>query len=638
MKLEDSQQNKRLLWLGAGHAVEPVYDFDEYENVILIEAREDACTVLREKLKSKRVNILNRLIYVGKRPSFLNVFNISDYSSTREPTVLKKWFPSLSLVAKQPVDSLSVEELMRSIDADFSTTKNELVIDTPDIAYEFIEELDKLNAIKNFGTLTIVHPVEGIYEGMKSIENIESLMDKLSYDMVDVTSCNPDTKIFKFKFNVYKNLSNELEKEKKHLEEHLADMSAQLSSEIEKERLRADNIQKASALKIEDLETKYIELKKQSEKRIQAIEAKTRQQVSSSATQIESLKNKIKEADNNSASLKKELERNREKANGQLAEQEAKALSEAEDYRKKILLYEANIEEVESQNKKVKESLESSLAECKGLVDALERDKSGLEKKLNQTQKNYNKLAKQSLEQGNSLESFIHQCSMFFYGKAITYIDIGAFDGKVAKSFFESDIRIAEAILVEPNPKSCKLLNETLESSTKLPKKLNIQNIGVSSAKGPLRLYDNNSMSRIISTSSDELPDSVFEISVMTLSEVCSFCSESQISLLKIDVEGHEIEVLESGAEMFANQKVDIIYIEAGLNPEGQQQVHYKLLDDFFLKYNYRLFRVFEQQYEWLEDSPFLRRWNMAYMSSKFADKHPYKLVKELFELKRSKE
>jgi hypothetical protein len=47
---------------------------------------------------------------------------------------------------------------------------------------------------------------------------------------------------------------------------------------------------------------------------------------------------------------------------------------------------------------------------------------------------------------------------------------------------------------------------------------------------------------------------------------------------------------------------------------------------------------VFEQQYEWLEDSPFLRRWNMAYMSTKFADKHPYKLVKELFDLKRSKE
>jgi FkbM family methyltransferase len=506
---------RKLVWLGAGNALSPYYDFELYEEVTLVEAREDACHTLQKAFKEPQVTIINTIIHVEKENSDFNVYSVPEFSSISQLANLKQWFPSIELIKKTNLRSTTILELINDLSLEDNRTINELVVDTPDIAFDLILKLSHVGLIYKFNSITILYPVESIYENMQNADSLCSLLERYDFDLCNNGKIHADTRIFGFVHNSYRKLSRMLE----------------------------------GALR----------------------------------------------------SCREEME----------------------------CIPEMTLE--------MTRTYEKALVEKKVYAEKLANKLSNLEKKIISLEEDKNKLLKQIKEQGNSLDSFIHQCNMFFYGKAISYVDVGAFDGKVARSFFESNIRIDNAILIEPNPKSFEALKATLKGSRKLPKKLNTLNVGVSSHKEPLRLYDNNSMSRIIPEDAKELPVSSFEIRTMTLDNISSFCGEGEISLLKIDVEGHELQVLDSGKTLFANQMVDIIYIEAGLNPEGKQQVHYRLLDDFFLKYNYKLFRVFEQQYEWLEGSPFLRRWNMAYMSKKFADKHPYKIVKELFELKRSK-
>jgi hypothetical protein len=77
-----------------------------------------------------------------------------------------------------------------------------------------------------------------------------------------------------------------------------------------------------------------------------------------------------------------------------------------------------------------------------------------------------------------------------------------------------------------------------------------------------------------------------------------------------------------------------MIYIEAGLNAESTQQTYYRVIEDILRTNDYRLFRIYEQMHEWIEDSPLLRRVNMAFMSGKFAARHPFHLTRDLHRLR----
>ena len=111
---------------------------------------------------------------------------------------------------------------------------------------------------------------------------------------------------------------------------------------------------------------------------------------------------------------------------------------------------------------------------------------------------------------------------------------------------------------------------------------------------------------------------SIFEVDCSTLEVLAKEITERHISLLKVDVEGYEVEVLAGGKRLLVEQKIDVIYIEAGINPHGTQQRYYRFIEDTLRKHGYGLFRIYEQQHEWLDDSPLLRRVNLAFMSRKF--------------------
>jgi hypothetical protein len=133
----------------------------------------------------------------------------------------------------------------------------------------------------------------------------------------------------------------------------------------------------------------------------------------------------------------------------------------------------------------------------------------------------------------------------------------------------------------------------------------------------------------------DNQSTGVFRAKTLPFDDVASAFTDGRIDLLKIDVEGSELQVLEGAKKLLQAQKVDVIYIEVGLNRHGTQQTYLGSIDALLQENGYRIFRFYEQKNEWIDDSPLLRRCNCIYMSAKFASANPYKKTIEIEKLKK---
>lgn len=229
------------------------------------------------------------------------------------------------------------------------------------------------------------------------------------------------------------------------------------------------------------------------------------------------------------------------------------------------------------------------------------------------------------------LEEFISDMEPFFYGKRMSLVDVGAFDGSVFDRFQKSKLKFREVHLFEPNPKTYDIL--TTKVTFWQTKHIYTHKLAMSSQKASLKMKLNNSMTTIVDTKPECLENYV-TVSTLTLDSFVDSLYQNHISILKIDVEGHEMAVLEGGRKTFEKQFVDVVYIEAGLDIGNPQQTYYRKIDDFMTNFGYRIFKIYEQTNEWIDDSPALRRVNIAYISDKFSRHNPYKISKELFGIK----
>ena len=227
------------------------------------------------------------------------------------------------------------------------------------------------------------------------------------------------------------------------------------------------------------------------------------------------------------------------------------------------------------------------------------------------------------LNSRDTVVEFINDIEPYFRGKKLTYVDVGAFQGEVFRLICHSGLDIAEAHLFEPNPKSFGLLKKYCDG-LKIPS-LHFYSLALGTKCGQILLQDAGSMSRILGTSERDFfgDDGTFLCQSSTLDEMSFRFTDRHISILKIDVEGGEIDVLSGASELLKAQDVDVIYLEAGANRDGTQQCYFPKIEALLSEYGYRLFRIFEQHHEWRFDLPLLRRMNCAYFSMRFANANP---------------
>lgn len=228
------------------------------------------------------------------------------------------------------------------------------------------------------------------------------------------------------------------------------------------------------------------------------------------------------------------------------------------------------------------------------------------------------------------IDHLIADIAPFFAERAITYVDVGAYVGDVFLKLSQTKaLRMREAHLYEPNPLSYQTLSERTKASA-LPT-LHAYQLAVGASAGACHFSSARSMTRITDTAdATRAISNTFQAERVTLDEQVRNFTDGRINLLKIDVEGHEREVLEGAQQLLRQQAIDLLYIEVGFNRSCTQQTYFAEIDLFLQERGYRVFRIYEQMNEWIADSPLLRRCNFAYMSERFARDNPFKLVRRL--------
>lgn len=142
--------------------------------------------------------------------------------------------------------------------------------------------------------------------------------------------------------------------------------------------------------------------------------------------------------------------------------------------------------------------------------------------------------------------------------------------------------------------------------------------------KGMMLANETSTMNHLISNlgSGDNIDLPIEQVNIDTLEHFCEQSGIDRISYLKIDTEGTDMEVLKGAQHMLAQQRIDLVELEAGMNPRNTYHVPFTVLKEYLERHNYFLFGFYEQFHEWPTQEPHLRRTNPVFISSRMIEKH----------------
>jgi FkbM family methyltransferase len=98
-------------------------------------------------------------------------------------------------------------------------------------------------------------------------------------------------------------------------------------------------------------------------------------------------------------------------------------------------------------------------------------------------------------------------------------------------------------------------------------------------------------MNRIVSAAGPAMP--IEEVEVVAGDSFCAAHGIDRIGLLKIDTEGHDLEVLVGFREMLAARRIDYVEVECGVAPDNAMHVPFTRLAEFLFAFGYGLFNLY---------------------------------------------
>jgi len=106
----------------------------------------------------------------------------------------------------------------------------------------------------------------------------------------------------------------------------------------------------------------------------------------------------------------------------------------------------------------------------------------------------------------------------------------------------------------------------------------------------------------------------------VTLKTLDQFLDELNIEhtdFMKIDTEGHDMEVLLGGERSISAERISIIQVEAGMGPDNDRHIPFEILKSHLEQFGYRIFGIYDQVPEFPTSSSHLRRTNPVFISPK---------------------
>jgi FkbM family methyltransferase len=171
-----------------------------------------------------------------------------------------------------------------------------------------------------------------------------------------------------------------------------------------------------------------------------------------------------------------------------------------------------------------------------------------------------------------------------------TLFDVGANEGGYTRLLLEVFPNDSMVYSFEPLPSTFEILCREIGCKAKLHR------FALGDRNGTLPLYSCSQYSGLASLYNRNLKhfgmtlDQSEDVSVLTLDEFCRMERLQRIHFLKLDVEGHELKVLQGAHELLEGGGIDFIQFEfGGCNIDSRTYFH-----DFYelLTPRYRIFRI----------------------------------------------
>ena len=190
-----------------------------------------------------------------------------------------------------------------------------------------------------------------------------------------------------------------------------------------------------------------------------------------------------------------------------------------------------------------------------------------------------------------------------------TIFDVGAHIGMTAIEFSD-EFPGAQVYAFEPHPGNFARMKANLSGKPQAK----LFQIGLGEQDGELPFHfdpEHPSMARIASHG-EEVTDTV---RIETLDSFAASEGVAAVDLLKVDVEGHELQVLTGAKEMLSRGAIGIIRLETAIDPD--LPYHAQLFDicEHLHPFGYRLFGIYEQWEDTTSPGPRLRRFDAAFIS-----------------------
>jgi FkbM family methyltransferase len=192
--------------------------------------------------------------------------------------------------------------------------------------------------------------------------------------------------------------------------------------------------------------------------------------------------------------------------------------------------------------------------------------------------------------------------------------DVGANIGQSAYAYL-SDYPYSTIYCFEPIAETFKELESNMRSKQQV--KCFQLAFGASTGNATMTSEGTSTMNCVVNedSSNDHDAGKTEIVNSTTLDDFCIKNDVRHISYLKIDTEGGDFDVLKGADNMFSNKHVDIVEVEAGMNPHNHHHVAFEILKEFLEGHGYLIFGVYEQVNEWPEGKPNLRRANAVFIS-----------------------
>jgi len=198
--------------------------------------------------------------------------------------------------------------------------------------------------------------------------------------------------------------------------------------------------------------------------------------------------------------------------------------------------------------------------------------------------------------------------------RAELILDIGANIGQSAREYLQC-FPAAEIHCLEPVRSTFEQLRAAVGGQAHVH--LHQLALGARSGAGRMVLQGSHDMHFLLdeaaAAADSALPTE--SVAVLTLDDFCRQRHLERISLAKIDTEGRDLDVLTGAREWLTAQRIDLVQVEAGMNPENRRHVPLEALKARLESHGYRLFGLYEQVEEWPQQAPHLRRANAVFVS-----------------------